>query len=190
MSTIPDALPTLSKGSHKPHEGLACVMEYVSVLAGEAWTDQPKCTHPALAQMAILTNDWLDDRTRSLMIPLIGRLFGTRRGTNDKRINRRLAYWGIEYAHKAGWIDEWEAKGMQQDTRRGENDDALDLAVTLEEVLDYNTARRDDGTQHLAFLTALLDEYDRITGRNTTPEVTDQMLANLRHAVEQQAVTV
>ncbi|HWU22742.1 MAG TPA: hypothetical protein VN088_14500 [Nocardioides sp.] len=42
--TIPDGLPTLSRGSHLVDEGRACVMEYVSVLAGERWSDRPACT--------------------------------------------------------------------------------------------------------------------------------------------------
>ena len=36
-------------------------MEYVSVLAGAPFTDHPRCTHPALATLARLVNDWIDD---------------------------------------------------------------------------------------------------------------------------------
>ncbi|PZS37592.1 MAG: hypothetical protein DLM62_18380 [Pseudonocardiales bacterium] len=36
-------------------------MEYVSVLAGGKFTDHPRCTHPALATLARLVNDWIDD---------------------------------------------------------------------------------------------------------------------------------
>lgn len=53
----PDGMPVLSRGQHiDPHDG-ACVMETVSVLAGEPWSDRPRCTHPALAELARLVND-------------------------------------------------------------------------------------------------------------------------------------
>ncbi len=77
MNTIPNSLPTLSAGSHKPDEGKACVMEYVSLLAGEAWSDSPSCTYPPLAWSAQIVNDRLSDGDRHLLVPLIGRLFGT-----------------------------------------------------------------------------------------------------------------
>lgn len=75
---IPDAMPVLSRGPHTagPMEG-ACVMEYISLLAGEEWSDQPSCTHQTLASMARGVNDCLADDQRHLLVPLIGRLFGT-----------------------------------------------------------------------------------------------------------------
>jgi len=74
---IPDGLPSLSRGSHSPTEGAGCVMELISVLAGENWSDQPACTHPILGAAAIMTNDNLTDEDRPLLVPLIGRLIGT-----------------------------------------------------------------------------------------------------------------
>lgn len=62
----PAGLPLLSRGRHGgPDEG-ACVMEYVSVLAGERFADAPRCTHSALATLARLVNDRIaDDGIRS-----------------------------------------------------------------------------------------------------------------------------
>ncbi len=37
---LPEGLPTLTAGAHDADAGEACVMEYVSVLAGEPWSDQ------------------------------------------------------------------------------------------------------------------------------------------------------
>ncbi|MGA9716199.1 MAG: hypothetical protein WBQ48_10250, partial [Aeromicrobium sp.] len=67
----------LSAGAHDAEAGEACVMEYVSLLAGEHWSDRPDCTHPILAHEARTTNDLLMDTDRPRLIPLIGRLFGT-----------------------------------------------------------------------------------------------------------------
>src|SRR5690606_19211706 len=95
--TIPDFMPVLSAGAHDhPSEG-ACVMEYVSLLAGEDFSDSPVCTHPVLASAARVVNDYLPDSERYLLVPLIGRLFGTadtRESELDRRVlSVRLAAW-------------------------------------------------------------------------------------------------
>ena len=78
-----DGLPTLSRGSHDPDSGKACVMEYVALLAGEAWSDGPTCTHPSLAWHARRANDSLNDEDRHLLVPMILRLFGTNEPVNE-----------------------------------------------------------------------------------------------------------
>ena len=50
--TTPEFLPVLSAGSHAGPAAGACVMEYISLLAGEKWTNTPSCTHPVLAGAA------------------------------------------------------------------------------------------------------------------------------------------
>lgn len=89
--TTPDALPTLAAGSHDAEQGEACVMEYVSLLAGEQWSDRPECTHPLLAQEARTVNDLLRDGDRSRLVPLIGRLFGTTDDSPELRSRLRVA---------------------------------------------------------------------------------------------------
>jgi len=64
--SVPDQLPVLTRGWHRGPEDGACVMEYVSVLAGTRFTDHPRCTPPALAALARLVNDRIvDDDVRS-----------------------------------------------------------------------------------------------------------------------------
>lgn len=87
----PDFLPTLSAGSHDADHGEACVMEYVSLLAGEEWSDRPECTHPLLAHEARTTNDLLLDSDRSRLVPLVGRLFGTTDDSPTLRARLRIA---------------------------------------------------------------------------------------------------
>lgn len=89
MST-PDFLPTLSAGAHDAEAGEACVMEYVSLLAGEEWSDRPECTHPILAHEARTANDLLLDGDRPRLVPLIGRLFGTTEDSPEIRAALRL----------------------------------------------------------------------------------------------------
>jgi len=88
---IPDSLPTLSAGSHDAEQGEACVMEYVSLLAGEEWSDRPECTHPLLAHEARTTNDLLRESDRTRLVPLIGRLFGTTEDSPELRARLRIA---------------------------------------------------------------------------------------------------
>lgn len=56
-TTAPDGMPVLDAGAHRDAEAGSCLMEYVSVLAGERFSDRPGCTHPALAAIAWQVND-------------------------------------------------------------------------------------------------------------------------------------
>ncbi|MEH3033836.1 MAG: hypothetical protein PGN07_07295 [Aeromicrobium erythreum] len=87
---IPDAMPTISAGPHDPGDGQACLMEYVSLLAGEEWSDRPECTHPLLAHEARTVNDGLPDRDRGRLVPLVGRLLGTTEDSDTIRARLRL----------------------------------------------------------------------------------------------------
>ena len=89
--SIPNALPTLSAGAHKLGEGKACVMEYVSLLAGEKWSDSPTCTYRPLAMAAQVVNDRLSGDDRHLLVPLIGRLFGTALPVDNRLFALRVA---------------------------------------------------------------------------------------------------
>jgi hypothetical protein len=60
----PDGLPQLHAGAHLAPEDGACLMEYVSVLAGAAFNDHPPCTDRAVATVARLVNDASTDAGR------------------------------------------------------------------------------------------------------------------------------
>lgn len=95
---VPDALPTLAAGKHEAGQGQACVMEYVSILAGESFSDHPSCTDPVLAAAARSVNDWMTDDGRSMLVPLIGRLFGTASRGSDA-VGIQLAEFINTYVH-------------------------------------------------------------------------------------------
>ena len=63
-SLVPDGLPVLQSGGHLVPEDGACLMEYVSVLAGCTFSDHPPCTAPSLAAVARLVNDACTDAGR------------------------------------------------------------------------------------------------------------------------------
>lgn len=75
----------------------ACVMQMVSYVANEPWTDSPACACPVLTKFAIRINDRMDDEHRQLLKPLIPNLVGTR---DEKLAVKRVQY----FAHQAGSV--------------------------------------------------------------------------------------
>ena len=78
MSTsgVPDSVPLLSRGKHRSPRKGACFMELVSFMSGESWSDHPACTHPLLASLARLVNDYTSDVGRHHLAPLIPSVIG------------------------------------------------------------------------------------------------------------------
>jgi hypothetical protein len=79
MYQVPEGLPTLSREGHTENSGYACVMEYISVITGDEWSDHPKCTDPLIGSVAMALNDSIygyETRSR-VLVPRIGRLVGT-----------------------------------------------------------------------------------------------------------------
>jgi hypothetical protein len=76
MGQIPDQLPVISRGRHLEPEDGGCIMEIASLLAGERWSDAPRCTHPLLAAVARLVNDEVGDEARQDLLQLVPELVG------------------------------------------------------------------------------------------------------------------
>lgn len=92
----PQLVPVLSAGKHRnPRKG-ACFMELASYLAGERWSDHPDCTHPLLAALARLVNDYTSDSARPRLAVLIPSVIGLT--SDDPRVDARLA---LRAAHAA-----------------------------------------------------------------------------------------
>ena len=73
---VPELMPVLSRGKHRSPRKGACFMELASYLAGEPWSDHPRCTHPLLAVLARAVNDHVSDAARPALAPLIPRVIG------------------------------------------------------------------------------------------------------------------
>jgi hypothetical protein len=67
-------VPQLMLGAHLCAEDGACLMEAVSVCAGDPWSDHPQCTHPLLAHVARLVNDVSSPQGRELLTMFVSRL--------------------------------------------------------------------------------------------------------------------
>jgi hypothetical protein len=68
----------LSKGAHQsPEEGM-CVMEVVSYVAGEPFSDHPRCACPVISNFLRLWNDSLNDEDRQMLKQLVPLLINSR----------------------------------------------------------------------------------------------------------------
>ncbi len=67
----------LRSGAHPSASDGVSLMEAVSALAGEPWSNSPSCTSPVLAAYARSLNDWLPDQVRQRLKAYIPRLVGT-----------------------------------------------------------------------------------------------------------------
>ena len=88
-AVVPEVVPVLSRGKHRNSRKGACFMEMASYLAGERWSDHPGCTHPLVATVARLVNDYTTDDHRSRLAELIPSVIGLT--TTDPRADARIA---------------------------------------------------------------------------------------------------
>ena len=70
-------LPTLARGSHKPGDQRACLMELISVMEGEDFSDHPKCVDPTLQCAGMHINDGVSDWVRNDLLRLAPMFVGT-----------------------------------------------------------------------------------------------------------------
>jgi hypothetical protein len=57
VSPVPGGMPLLASGSHLDESDGACLMEFASILAGERFSDRPRCSDPVLADLVRAVND-------------------------------------------------------------------------------------------------------------------------------------
>jgi hypothetical protein len=68
----------LSQGKHRDPDHGACVMELASMLAGEPFSDRPRCVDPVIAGFLRTYNDGIDDRRRQDLYPVASEVVVTR----------------------------------------------------------------------------------------------------------------
>jgi hypothetical protein len=110
VEVLPDRLAQvmqrdLNSGGHNDFESGFCVMEAVSYVAGEPWSDIPQCACPVIATFLRGWNDALPDDLRTdLLRGLIPRLVGTK-STPEVELKRSLlaADWLVRI-HTPAWL--------------------------------------------------------------------------------------
>ena len=68
----------LSQGKHRGPDHGACVMELASMLAGEPFSDRPRCVDPVIAGFLRTYNDGIDETRRQDLYPLASEVVGSR----------------------------------------------------------------------------------------------------------------
>jgi len=130
-----DSVTALAMGSHADHRAM-CVMEAVAYVAGEPWSDRPRCACPVLTSFAIRLNDRITndaERTR-IMRPLIPLLVETR--TDSRAIMVKRAYVAADFAARESMPRLLDALGKA---------DVAAQCRTLAPVTDRDTARAAEG---------------------------------------------
>ncbi|MGO1317728.1 MAG: hypothetical protein ACTMIR_11945 [Cellulomonadaceae bacterium] len=82
-------MPMLGRGRHRSARRGACFMELASYLAGERWSDRPRCTHPLVAMLARAVNDFTSDAARPRLAPWIPAVIGLT--SADPRVDVHVA---------------------------------------------------------------------------------------------------
>ena len=83
----------LKSGSHTSLEKGACIMELVSYIANEPWSDHPQCACPILTRFAIRYNDRVDHKQRQKMKEIIPLLLNSR---NKAMEVKRTRFFGLK----------------------------------------------------------------------------------------------
>lgn len=124
MRPIPDI--KLSSGSHTSIEQGACVMELVSFVANEPWSDAPECACPVICAFMQSWNDGLPDGERdALLRPLIPRLIGTRATPEIEQRRAVMAADWLIRSHAPAWL---RLAGLTQQA---------DALASLPEITDF-----------------------------------------------------
>ena len=94
----------LDSGGHNSVEKGSCLLEAASYVAGEPWSDHPKCVSQVLGAFGRHLNDGLSDENRQKLIPFIPLLLSTADDGQDPARRRMAADWSIRVGTPR-WLD-------------------------------------------------------------------------------------
>jgi hypothetical protein len=94
----------LDKGKHDNPGAGACLLEVVSLLAGEPFSDDPACASPILGDYGRALNDALPDARRQRLIPYAPRIVGTAGDGLDEARGYIALDWLIR-TYTPAWLD-------------------------------------------------------------------------------------
>lgn len=181
----PPMLPTLSRGAHSEGSGYACIMEYISVLAGEAWSDHPKAVMEVLATAARCVNDSMEDKDRHLLVPIITRLLGTGMTKDTDRTKYRET--------RAAILARAREFGVSRNASQyiaGMSYSIAGIVIhdeyTMSQTLIAFEMTHPSPQKRVEFLHALIDVYDQQTGR-ATHDISTRRMNRAIEKVEQKS---
>jgi hypothetical protein len=95
---------TLDKGAHDPGAAM-CVMEAVAYVAGEEWSDHPKCASPVISAFMRSWNDALPEADRNrLLKPYVLRLVGTAATAEVEEVRAWMCLDWFVRVHTPAWL--------------------------------------------------------------------------------------
>jgi hypothetical protein len=102
----------LERGRHVSPDDGACVMELASMLAGERFTDSPRCVCPVIAAFLRRYNDVVDDRRRQDLYRHASLSVGSRgsRSVLRRRARRCSEFAGQLLGSSAGGFALWPSR--------------------------------------------------------------------------------
>jgi len=116
----------LAKGAHSSPESGGCVMEWVSYLAHEPWSDHPECVSPVIGAFLRQWNDDLDNTGRQALKRYVPLVIGTATGPVDEERRAWMATDWMVRVYLLTWL------------RFGGMADQADLVAALPELVDRN----------------------------------------------------
>lgn len=175
---VPDGLPSLASGAHHKGQGQACVMELVSVLAGEEWSDNPRCVHPLLRSASIMVNDALPNAHRHLLLSVLPRLFNT--NTEDNHVTERLREHFLSQVSGALSMSETLPESVFVQVFGQSLSTGCDCAA-CSPVPPMFGIKEAKAKAMVAWLAAALDVYDECTGREERVRPITEREAQVAH---------
>lgn len=95
----------LAKGYHRAKTpGEWCLTEAAAYIAGEPWSDHPKCVSTVLTVYGMALNDSWDDDQRQKLVPFIPRLLGTANDGQDEARSYLALDW-LTRTYTPAWLD-------------------------------------------------------------------------------------
>ena len=104
MHLNPDTI-VLARGAHSADSGQACVMELACCLAGEEWSDSPKCVSPLIAVFLRNWNDNMSDEDRQQLKALVPVVMNTATGEADDMRRSWMATDWLIRVHVPAWLE-------------------------------------------------------------------------------------
>ena len=96
---------TLDSGSHSSPDSGHCLLEVVSMMAGEPFGDSPQCVDPVLAAFGRSWNDRLPDADRQQLKQYIPRLVSTYKGPKLQIARAFIALDWMTRTHLPMWLE-------------------------------------------------------------------------------------
>ena len=97
---------TFATGAHDANGDAMCVMECVSYITGEPWSDRPQCVSPVIAAFLRSWNDALPEPPRTALLrPLVPLVIGTRTTEADEHTRAWMATDWLVRVNAPAWMD-------------------------------------------------------------------------------------